>query len=102
VQRSFLKKFIAFKILDKGIQGTEISRVGRTAYALYDPGPYSGDTIIFRAKQRFWYVDWDPVKGWEKYIHGQITIIDVDGTHGLVYKPPYVSGLASAVARFLK
>jgi thioesterase domain-containing protein/acyl carrier protein len=100
-RREPFKKLFRYQSLDSAIRGTEIMRVGRTAYALYRPPFYSGKVVIFRAKDKPWYVDWDPMAGWGKYIHGEINVVDVDGTHGLVYKQPYVAGLAKAIRAFL-
>ena len=93
-RKKIFRPLFSFSKLDSTIKGGEVLRAGRTAYALYDPKPYFDEVIIFKASKRPWYMDWEPTEDWKKYCHGQITKIEVEGTHGLVYKPPYVEGLA--------
>jgi thioesterase domain-containing protein/acyl carrier protein len=100
-RRKLFRKIFTFESLESAIQGTDSIRAGRTAYTLYDPKPYSGNAVIFTAKDKPWYVDWDPMEGWNKYIQGGILFVEVDGTHGLVYKHPYVEGLATAIRAHL-
>ena len=92
---------MTFERLDTAIKGTEIFRAGRAAYVLYEPRPYSGRVVIFRAKDKPAYVNWDTMEGWKKYVRGEIKVVDVDGTHGRVYKPPHVLALAKAISSFL-
>jgi thioesterase domain-containing protein len=100
-RQKFIRRLFTFEKLDTRIRGTEIYRVGRAAYALYEPRPYSGNVVIFRAKDKPWYVNWDTMAGWKKHVKGKMTVVDVDGTHGKVYKPPFVIGLAKAISSFL-
>jgi acyl-coenzyme A synthetase/AMP-(fatty) acid ligase/thioesterase domain-containing protein/acyl carrier protein len=100
-RQKYFRKLFTFKSLDSAIQGTDIVRAGRTAYTLYEPKPYSGKVVIFKAKDRPWYVNWDTMEGWRKNILGEMIVVDVEGTHGLVYKHPYVEGLAKAISAHL-
>ena len=99
----FFRKLFMIKISGSPSQAGAASRhLERVAHALYAPRDYSGETVIFKAKDRPWYVDWDPMAGWTKYIKGKITVVEVDGTHGQVYSEPYVAGLAKAINTFLE
>lgn len=100
-RRKFFRKLFTFNGLDSVVKDTDHLLVGRTAYALYEPKPYPGKVVIFRAKDRPWYVKWDTMDGWRKYIRGEMDVVDIDGTHGLVYKHPHVEGLATAIMAYL-
>ena len=96
-RKKIFRKLFSFRKLDSAMKGAEVIRAGRAAYALYDPRPYPGNAVLFKAKERPWYVDWEPMDEWKKYIKGELHVVEVEGTHGLVYKPPFVEGLAEAI-----
>ncbi len=100
-RRSFFRKLLPFEVLNS-IQGdADILHPGRVAHSYYAPRCYTGDVVIFKVKDRPWYVDWDVMAGWTNYIKGGITVAEVDGTHGKVYSDPYVAGLANAIKAYL-
>jgi amino acid adenylation domain-containing protein len=60
----------------------------------YEPAPYSGDIFLFKAVERPWYVHWDPLENWQKYVLGKIEICEVLGRHGSMLSEPNVQDLS--------
>jgi amino acid adenylation domain-containing protein len=65
-----------------------ISRFG------YNPLPYPGNAFLFKVGQRPWYVRWDPMANWHKYIQGKLEIREIPGKHSTLLFEPYVQDLA--------
>jgi thioesterase domain-containing protein/acyl carrier protein len=84
--RSFLK-WIGFRP-KKAMVAARISRFG------YNPAPYQGNAFLFKVGQRPWYVRWDPMENWHKYIQGKLEIREIPGKHGNLLFEPYVQDLA--------
>jgi len=84
--RSFLKQ-IGFRP-KKAMIAARISRFG------YNPAPYQGNAFLFKVGQRPWYVRWDPMENWHKYIQGKLEIREIPGEHGNLMFEPYVQDLA--------
>jgi amino acid adenylation domain-containing protein len=84
--RSFLE-WINFKPKNPIVAAT-ISSHG------FNPDPYPGDVFLFEVKQRPWYVRWDPMENWKKYVHGKLEIREVQGEHSTLLFEPYVQDLA--------
>jgi len=72
------------------------SRVARFSYT---PAPYPGTLTLFKASERPWYMTWDPMEAWPKYIAGDIQILPVPGRHDSILFEPYVKDLAAALDR---
>jgi thioesterase domain-containing protein len=68
----------------------------------FNPDPYPGDVFLFEAKQRAWYVHWDPMENWKLYVHGKLEIREVDGKHTTMLFEPYVQDLARQLNECLK
>jgi thioesterase domain-containing protein len=60
----------------------------------FNPDPYPGDIFLFEVKQRPWYIRWDPMENWKKYVHGKLEIREVQGEHRSLLSEPYVQDLA--------
>jgi amino acid adenylation domain-containing protein len=84
--RSYLK-WINYRT-NNGRVSSRISRYG------FHPDPYPGDLFLFSVKHRPWYVRWDPMVNWHKYIKGELIIREVQGEHGSMLFEPYVQDLA--------
>ncbi|MEB3233333.1 MAG: SDR family NAD(P)-dependent oxidoreductase [Leptolyngbyaceae bacterium] len=58
------------------------------AFLNYQPEPYSGSALLFRASQQPPGCQSDPTLGWGQVIEGELVIYDVPGVHGesLLYK----------------
>jgi len=64
------------------------------ALAAYKPEPYPGKVVLFKATQREWYVDWNPMDAWREFIRGELEIRTVPGGHNNLVKNPYAIELA--------
>jgi thioesterase domain-containing protein len=71
----------------------------RLARYTYDPAPYPGVLVLFQAQERPWYVRWDPMENWPKYVSGQLRIRPVPGRHESILFEPYVHDLAAALEK---
>jgi thioesterase domain-containing protein/acyl carrier protein len=60
----------------------------------FEPAPYPGDVFLFKAVERPWYVHWDPLENWQKYVLGKIEIREVHGKHGSMLFEPTVQDLS--------
>jgi amino acid adenylation domain-containing protein len=84
--RSFLRR-IGFRP-KTAMAAARIYRFG------FNPPPYPGNAFLFKVGQRPWYVRWDPMENWPKYIRGKLEIRDIHGEHGSMFFEPYVKELA--------
>jgi amino acid adenylation domain-containing protein len=66
---------------------------GITRYGFH-PSPYPGDAFLFKVEQRPWYIRWDPMENWHKFIQGKLEIRIIPGKHGTMFFEPYVQDLA--------
>jgi thioesterase domain-containing protein/acyl carrier protein len=64
------------------------------ALAAYKPQPYTGKVVLFKAAQREWYEEWDPMAAWQEFISGEIQVGIVPGEHKNLVKNPYAIELA--------
>jgi thioesterase domain-containing protein/acyl carrier protein len=92
--RSFLK-WINYKP-KKAIIAARISRYG------FHPDPFPGNLFLFKVRQRPWYVRWDPMENWHKYVQGDLVIREVQGRHGNILFEPYVQDLARQLNNCLR
>jgi aspartate racemase len=69
----------------------EVARLSRYGFL---PEPYPGSLFLFRVSQRPWYVRWDPMENWRKYVLGDMEIREVQGKHGNMLFEPYVQNLS--------
>jgi amino acid adenylation domain-containing protein len=61
----------------------------------FNPDPYPGDIFLFKVVERPWYIHWDPLEPWQKYVSGKLDIREVPGKHGTMLFEPYVQNLAA-------
>ena len=69
--------------------------------AAYKPEPFEGKVTLFSATQRPWYVNWDMMEPWRKYLIGQLEVVPIPGTHMSAFKPPQVAVLAEKINALL-
>jgi amino acid adenylation domain-containing protein len=67
----------------------------------YNPQPYPGNVLLFKATERPAYVTWDPMDNWQKYISGELEVREVSGEHGNLVKDPFVDELARQLKGYL-
>ncbi len=75
------------------------SRIARYGYR---PQPYAGDVVVIRARQRESYIRWDPMARWPAYVSGELTFLDVDGSHGNILHEPHVHQVSDHLRRLLE
>ncbi len=63
----------------------------------YKPEPFEGKVTLFSATQRLWYIRWDPMEPWRKYLTGQFEIVPIPGDHMSAFEPPHVAVLAEKI-----
>jgi thioesterase domain-containing protein len=68
----------------------------------FDPQPFPGDGVLFKARERHWYVRWDPMSRWTRYITGKLEVISVPGDHNTLMFEPHVAHLAAAMLPVLE
>lgn len=73
------------------------------AFARYQPSPYSGDAMLFRASKGFVLgFDIGPMNGWDRWIAGEIAINECPGDHSSMCEPPHVRVLARRLKSYLQ
>lgn len=71
------------------------------ALAAYQPGPYPGRVVLFRASRREWHADVDPRDAWSNYISGELEIRTLPGDHLGLINYPYAIELARQLGEVL-
>jgi thioesterase domain-containing protein len=67
----------------------------------YQPAPYRGDAVLFRAKNEI--VEYpDPTFGWQPFIKGNLTILETEGDHDNFLSDEYIQGLGRELNRLLE
>ena len=75
------------------------SRIARYGY---HPSPYPGRVVVIRARRREAYVRWDPMGRWPAYLSGELSFLDVDGSHGDILHEPHVHQVAEHLRTLLQ
>jgi len=91
----FILKWIGFKPKN-ALVASRISRYN------FHPKPYPGDVFLFKANKRPWYVRWDLMENWQKYVTGNLRIREVQGEHGSLLFEPNVRYLGQEVNKCLQ
>lgn len=60
----------------------------------YQPGPYAGDVVLFRARQQSLSCSHERTMGWDKLVRGKLDIITISGFHARLMHDPFVRKLA--------
>jgi thioesterase domain-containing protein/acyl carrier protein len=85
-----------------GYVPTEPMVASRIARLGYNPPPYPGRVIVIRARRREPHVRWDPMDRWPRYVAGDLTFLDVDGSHGTILHEPNVQQVADHIRDLLE
>ena len=74
-----------------------LRRAGSNARRKYEPKPYGGSAVIFRASERGDYPYDDDVLGWKPVVRGAISCVEVEGNHDSIFKDPAVRLIAEKI-----
>ena len=73
------------------------------AFAAYEPTPYPGDAMLFRASTGFVLgSDVGRLNGWERLIVGNIEVNECPGDHSTMCEQPHVRVLARRLGSYLR
>jgi amino acid adenylation domain-containing protein len=77
--------------------------IRRLVLGTYKPEPFKGKVFLFSATQPQppWYIRWDPMDPWRKYLIGQVDIVPIPGDHMSAFEPPHVAMLAQKIEELL-
>jgi len=75
------------------------SKIARFGYL---PPPYAGELTLIKARQREWYVRWDPMENWPQFVRGGLRTLEVDGGHGDILHEPHVRQVAEHLKTLLR
>jgi amino acid adenylation domain-containing protein len=82
--------------------GNEVQSLLDQAQNLYRPRPYSGKLTLILPHKAVPGYEILPDRGWTELAGGEIEIHHIPGEHGLIFKQPYVDGLAAKVTACLR
>ncbi len=86
--------------LPHALRYRELEQNHERAYFAYDPQPYAGKIVLFRAAEHPEEMNATRTLGWERVASGKIEVIDLPGSHGdLIEQPFLVEALRDALAR---
>ncbi len=71
------------------------------AISAYEPQPYSGRVLLFRAKAQSLFQQVDPAAEWKKLVGNSLEVKDISGSHERIFVDPNVKTLASELKRSL-
>jgi acyl transferase domain-containing protein/thioesterase domain-containing protein/D-arabinose 1-dehydrogenase-like Zn-dependent alcohol dehydrogenase/acyl carrier protein len=77
----------------------DLFRANMQAMFAYQPQPWEGDAIFFRAMEQDAYNAKTPEKAWEPLIRGNLTIYSIPGNHITMNEQPHVKVLADYLQR---
>jgi amino acid adenylation domain-containing protein len=67
----------------------------------YQPQPYLARVLLVKARTRPLLGLLDPADGWHELASGNVDVVQVNGSHEGMFKPPHVSELAAMLKRAL-
>jgi len=95
-------KFLS-PVLNKLDVGGQNARVAiRMARYQYHPQKYPGRAALFLANQREWYVTWDPMKNWQKYLSGKLDVYEVSTEHENILFEPFAQKVAEKLTEYIE
>jgi phthiocerol/phenolphthiocerol synthesis type-I polyketide synthase E len=71
-----------------------VAKMNRDAFWKYEPGPYRGGVVIFRASHQPRGIIPDPTLGWGDLLEGEVELYEVPAFHQTVLLEPQVKGMA--------
>lgn len=73
------------------VAGSKAMQAYMEAQMRYDPQPYPGNLLLFRARHTGWeYARAGETLGWQRHVTGDICVIPVDANHHTVFKSPAI------------
>ncbi len=86
------------------VDATDVAPANREATSLYEPRPYPGDVVVFRAMDRptdTIFYKFHPSNGWGALASGCVSVVDLPGTHASVLNLKNSPAAAEAIRPFL-
>ncbi|HEX8822627.1 MAG TPA: amino acid adenylation domain-containing protein, partial [Archangium sp.] len=80
----------------------EVARANLRAVARYNPSPYEGRVVLFRARDARRGAEVEPTHGWARLVSSGLSVEDVPGDHHGVLRAPHVDALAERLERWLQ
>ncbi len=77
-----------------GVQASPPPTAPQIALAAYRPKPYPGRVVLFKANEREWWLEGDPMDAWKEFISGEMKIRLLPGEHNSLIKNPHAMELA--------
>ena len=77
-------------------------RTIRKALRNYQPRTFDGNLILFSTGQDMTLYPGDPARGWNAFITGKTTVLDIPGDHGNLYLDPHAQSVARKIEESLK
>jgi phthiocerol/phenolphthiocerol synthesis type-I polyketide synthase E len=71
-----------------------VAKMNRDAFWKYNPSPYPGHVVIFRASHQPRGIIPDPTLGWGDLLEGEVELYEVPAFHQTVLLEPQVKGMA--------
>ena len=85
----------------RGYRQQQIAAAHDKAYEVYRPGPYAGPATLIRAERQPYGRSADSALGWERYVHGEIQIIEAPGHRVGMLSEPRVETVAASIRRVI-
>ncbi|MBN2000892.1 amino acid adenylation domain-containing protein [candidate division KSB1 bacterium] len=79
----------------------QVRQANRLAISRYQPDFYSGQIVLFRAKTQKAGLFDKNTYGWSR-VAENVRVVEVEGDHDTVYKPPYVEDLGKKLMQEIK
>jgi thioesterase domain-containing protein len=98
----FLRRRAVGNTGEIGVPSLAQLSAGEVAQAIYHPSPYPGDVLLIQAKERDWYVDWDPMLSWREAIQGRLRVVEIDAGHDSLIEKPAAGEVARLLSEALK
>ena len=88
---------IAKQRLDQHKQAGDTYRVERLLELKYEPDLIDFPVTLFEATERPWYIRWNRMENWQKFLRGTLEIIYIPGNHISALEPPHVTEFVEKV-----
>ena len=82
---------IAKQRIDHHKQAGNTYRVERLLELKYHPDSIDFPVTLFEASERPWYIRWNRMENWQKFLAGPLEIVNVPGNHTSALEPPHVA-----------
>jgi thioesterase domain-containing protein len=83
------------------VQHDILDEVNARAARSYQPLPYPGRFVLFRATEQAFFSEHLPDLGWQSFAAGEFEVIDVPGSHLAILQQPGVSVLVQRLRTYL-